>query len=255
MPQDLKELPKYRPITGTVIVEASEWIEDNQWLLDLAKDDPFVVGIVGRLDPAAPVFVEQVRRFAKNPLYRGIRVWEDRVRGLLDRGELGSFREMAELGIAADLNGSPEVVPLASKLASLVPSLTIVLNHIGNVAVTKAPPPESWINAIRGAANHQNVYCKISALAEGASRDGNKAPAELDFYRPTIDVVWGAFGDDRVIYGSNWPVSELATDYRTVQKIALDYAFEKGEATAQKFCAGNAAKAYRWVNRPGRVPV
>lgn len=249
LPKDLRAQEMYRPVTGTVIVEASEWIEDNQWLLDLAKSDPFIVGIVGRLDPAAGVFAEQLKRFALDPLYRGIRIWEDRVKVLLHRNELGSFELMAKMGIAADLNGGPEIVSLVESLAKRVPDLTIVLNHIGNVAIESGGVPEGWKVAIRSAAKQPNVYCKISALVEGAARDGKKAPKDLEFYRPTLDVVWDAFGQDRVIYGSNWPVCEFAADYKTVQGLSMEYVSQKGPEALKKFCAANASKAYGWISR------
>jgi predicted TIM-barrel fold metal-dependent hydrolase len=248
LPKDLRNLEMHRPITGTVIVEASEWIEDNQWLLELAQADPFIVGIVGRLDPTSGVFAEQLERFAANELYRGIRIWEDRAKSLLDRNELEPFERMARRGISADLNGGPETVWVVDSLAKRVPDLTIVLNHIGNVAITSESPPEAWKVAIRAAAKHPNVYCKISALVEGAARDSKKAPEDLEFYRPTLDVVWDAFGEDRVIYGSNWPVCELAADYKTVQRLSMDYARQRGQGALEKFCATNSSKAYRWIS-------
>jgi predicted TIM-barrel fold metal-dependent hydrolase len=249
LPRDLQAQEQYQKVTGTVIVEASEWIEDNQWLLDLAESEPFIVGIVGRLDPTSGVFAEQLKRFAANELYRGIRIWEDRVRTLLQRNELDSFAIMAHMGIAADLNGGPEIVSLVESLAKRLPELTIVLNHIGNVAITGQSPPEAWKVAMRAAARQPNVYCKISALVEGAARDGKKAPGDLDFYLPTLDVVWDAFGEDRVIYGSNWPVCEFAADYKTVQRLSMDYVSQKGAEALKKFCSANASKAYRWISR------
>lgn len=253
LPADLRALPKLRPVTGTVIVEASAWLEDNQWLLDLAKDDPFVVGVVGRLSPGEPGFAENARRFVQNPLYRGIRISSKVLRGLLEGGQLGDLQLLADLDLSLDVNGGPEVLPLAGRVGSLVPRLRVVVNHIGNVEVTASEPPEVWREGIRLAAAQPNVFCKISALVEGASRSGGKAPSDPGFYVPYIDVVWGAFGEDRVIYGSNWPVSESAADYATLQRIALDYATSKGDAALQKFCAANAGRAYKWVERPGRL--
>jgi L-fuconolactonase len=253
LPADLRALPKFRPVTGTVIVEASAWLEDNQWLLDLAKEDPFVVGIVGRLSPGEPGFAENAKRFARNPLYRGIRVSSKVLGGLLDEGRLADLQLLADLDLALDVNGGPEVLPLAGRVAELVPRLRVVVNHVGNVEVTASEPPVHWREGVRLAAAQANVFCKISALVEGASRGGRKAPSEPGFYVPYIDVVWGAFGEERVIYGSNWPVSENAADYATLQRIALDYATSKGEGALRKFCAFNAARAYKWVERSGRL--
>ncbi len=253
LPEHLQALPKFRPITGTVIVEASSNIEDNAWLLDISKDNPFVVGIVGRLEPESETFAAQVKRFAANPLFRGIRISVQPLQAMLDRNDLTPLKLLADHDLALDVNGGPNTPATIAHAAGLIPSLRFVLNHIGNVAITTAAPPADWREGMNAAAKYPNVFCKISALAEGAARDGRKAPEDLEFYRPYVDVVWNAFGDERVIYGSNWPVSERATDYLTLQRISCLYAFEKGEAATRNFCSLNAARAYHWIDRPGRV--
>ena len=249
LPHHLREQEQYLPLTGTVIVEASLRVADNTWLLELAKDDPFIKGIVGRLHPGTPEYAADVRHFAKFPLFRGIRISVQVLTELLDKNNLGELKLLADHDLELDVNGGPETPAVVDKLAGKMPALRIVLNHIGNVAVTADPPPADWQAGIRAAAGHPNVFCKISALVEGASRNGHRAPDDLDFYRPYIDVVWNAFGDDRVIYGSNWPVSENAADYKKLQRIVCDYAREKGDAALRKFCALNALAAYKWVRR------
>ena len=252
LPKQLRGIKSFRPITGTVIVEASPKVEVNQWLLDLAKDDPFVVGIVGNLTPGEPEFAAQLKRFAANPLFRGIRISVQVLKKLLDTDSLADFRLMADLDLALDVNGA-ESPNEGARLAAKLPSLRIVLNHLGSVALTESAPPATWQDGIRAAAAQSNVFCKISALVDFAAHyTGKPAPHELDFYRPYIDVVWKAFGDDRVIYASNWPVSEKAASYEIVQKIVLNYAFEKGDDATKKFCSLNARKSYKWSERPGR---
>jgi len=251
LPRHLRELQHFRRVTGTVIVEASDRLEDNAWLLSLAKEDPFVVGIVGRLEPGAAGFSDHLKRFAADPLFRGIRISTDLLRTLLDKDELRDLRLFAERDLALDVNGGPETPAELARLASRMPDLRIVLNHIGNVRITADPPPGDWVAGIRAAAMHRNVACKISALC-WAAQVGNKAPMELDFYRPYIDVVWNAFGNDRVIYGSDWPASESAADYATQQRIVMEYAQERGADTVKKFCSLNAKRIYKWVERPGR---
>lgn len=252
LPKHLRELKKFRPVTGTVIVEASSRVEDNAWLLDLAKDDPFIVGIVGRLEPGSSGFANNLKRFAGNELFRGIRISVRRLKTLLEQANLSDLKLLAKNDLALDVNGGPETPAVIAQLAAKLPELRIVQNHIGNVAITLDPPPKVWREGIRSAAEHSNVYCKISALVESAARNGKQLPKELDFYRPYIDVVWNAFGDDRVIFGSNWPVSERGASYEVLQRIAMEYAFEKGEAATRKFCSQNAQKAYKWVEREGR---
>lgn len=252
LPQHLKALPQFRPVTGTVIVEASSAIEDNAWLLDLATDDPFIVGIVGHLKPESEDFAGTVKRFAANRLFRGIRISVHQLKSMVAKNDLGALKILADHDLALDVNGGPETPEVISLVAARLPALRFVLNHVGNVAVTAESPPSMWINGIQAAARHANVFCKISALVEGAARDGKQAPENLEFYRPYIDVVWNAFGDDRVIYGSNWPVSERAADYVVLQRISFTYARERGPQALRNFCSLNAARAYKWVERPER---
>lgn len=253
LPQDLRALKKYRPVTGTVIVEASNRVEDNAWLLELAKNDPWIVGIVGNLTPGTPEFAGHVKRFAADPLFRGIRISVQLLQDLLQKDKTADLKLLADHDLELDVNGGPDTPTTIAKLAELLPSLRIVLNHIGNVRVTADKPPGDWQTGIQRAAKNPNVFAKISALVEGAARDGKSAPADLAFYKPYIDVVWNAFGDDQVIYGSNWPVSDGAANYETLQRIVMEYAALKGDAATRKFCSLNAKHAYKWVERPGRL--
>ena len=248
----IRELEQFRRVTGTVIVEASSRVEDNTWLLELAAGDPFIVGIVGRLEPGTPEFAKQVRHFAAHPLFRGIRIASRSLEKLLDKESLADLKLLSDHDLELDVNGGAATPAVIARLAPRMPALRIVLNHIGNVRITSDEPPREWREGIRVAAAHSNVFCKISALVEGAARDGRQAPDDLAFYKPTIDVVWNAFGDDRVIYGSNWPVSERAADYEKLQRIVLQYAFEQGADATTKFCSLNAKRAYKWIERPGR---
>jgi predicted TIM-barrel fold metal-dependent hydrolase len=252
LPRHLREQKQYRPVTGTVVVEASVRVEDNAWLLEIARDDPFIVGIVGRLHPGQPGFGSNLKRFTQNPLFRGIRVQAQLLKTLLQQNNLNDLKRLADNDLSLDVNAPPELLPVASQLAEALPDLRIVLNHIGNVRITRDGPGEDWKANITALAAHPNAFSKLSALVEGAARPGEKAPTDLDFYRPYIDVVWNAFGNGRMIYGSNWPVCERAADYYTVERLALEYAAEKGPDVLRDFCAGNAGRAYKWIDRPGR---
>lgn len=250
LPEHLRAQKMFRKVTGTVIVEASPWVEDNAWLLNLAEKDPFVVGIVGNLQPGSPTFAKDLRRFAANPLFRGIRISGTLLEKLLATDALGDLQLLAEHDLALDVNGGVDAV---ARLAGRLPALRIVINHSGHAPVTAAGPTAAWIASMRTAAQHPKVFCKISHLVRSALHE--KRPpgtSELDFYRPYLDVMWKAFGEDRVIYASNWPVSESISDYEALQRIPLEHAFEKGEAATRKFCSLNAQKAYRWVERSGR---
>jgi L-fuconolactonase len=254
LPHHLRELPHYRKVTGTVIVEASRRLEDNQWLLDISKNDPLVVGIVGNVSPEDPDFEKSIRRFAAHPLFRGIRVSLAMVNQRLESGDLQPFRLLAELGLMLDINGGPETPASVAKLAAGLPKLQCVINHMGNVPITPQTPPQDWASGMAAAARQPNVACKLSAFMVAASKAQKKAPEDLPFYTPYFDVIWNAFGEDRVIYGSDWPNSEPYGSYAAQQRLSFEYVASKGPGALQKFTSLNAKKVYGWIERPGRNP-
>lgn len=105
-------------------------------------------------------------------------------------------------------------------------------------------PPEAWRKAVAtGGEAGANVFCKLSALVDGTRKPG-AAPTDLAFYTPVLDVTWKAFGADRLLYGSNWPVSDLYAKYETVYALAAKYVDGKGKDAFAKAFGTNAASAY-----------
>ena len=235
-------------VTKTIVVEASPRVEDNAWLLDLAAKNPSIIGVVGNLTPGKPEFAGHLKRFAANKLYRGIRVSHAAVKAGLEQPEfLADIKRLAELGLELDVNGGPDMPADVARLAEKLPDLRIVINHLGNVDVDGTEPPRAWQDGMRAAAKHPRVFCKVSALVEHAKpKSGEKkVPEEVEFYRPVLDAIWGIFGDDRLIYGSNWPVSDRYASYKTLFSIVNQYVAARGRASAEKFFWKNAHAAYQ----------
>lgn len=246
MPDDYKALAVPEGVTGTVVVEASKWVEDNQWILDLAAEEPFIVGFVGHLEPDDANFARDLARFSANPLFRGIRIGNGHLRAIGDKTVLGNLEKLAEKNLSLDLLIGPELLSAIPALVEHTPAMRVVINHIAGVRVDGNPPDAAWVDAINEVARYPNIYCKVSGLAEHTGQI--PAPSDPGYYAPTIDVLWEAFGEDRLIYGSNWPVSERFASYATVQQIVNAYFSEKaaqaGEAVTAKFFAQNAKTAY-----------
>ncbi len=253
LPKDFVELKKYQPVNATVIVEASKLVEDNQWILDLVKDNPVIIGFVGRLTPGEDMFRTHLKRFAKNPIYKGIRINYDLLqKGLTQKQFIDDMKLMADMGLQVDLNGGPVTLDGARRLAAQVPDLRIVVDHIGNVVIKGDEIDPQWKNYMEALADQKQVFIKISALVEGAARhQPDNVPSEVTYYRPTLDVIWNQIGVDRMIFGSNWPVSERAADYVTLQKILVDYLQDKGQGALDKVFWENSKLAYRWDKYPG----
>jgi L-fuconolactonase len=250
LPEHGKAVARPHGVTGTVVVEASAWVEDNQWLLDLAKDEPFIVGIVGHLSPGDDRFGRHLERFAKNKLFRGLRIGAAELKkGLDQRRYVGDLERLADRDLALDVIGGPDMLAEVARLAGRLPGLRVVIDHVAGVPIDGKAVPRAWLAGMRVAAKYRNVFCKVSALAECTGRQDGKAPREVTFYKPVLDALWAVFGEDRLIYGSNWPVSERFASYAVVHGIVADYFGDKGQAATEKFFGRNALAAYKWVKR------
>ncbi len=249
-PSDYRALATPQPVVGTVVVEASSWLEDNQWILDLAASNPFIVGFVGNLPVGQPGFQDHLHRFARNPIFRGLRIGGDRLHsGLDDPVFLADIKELADRDLALDVLVGPEQLPDVARLAQAVPKLRIVIDHVANLRIDGQAPPVAWRDGMRALGQHRNVYCKVSGLVEGTGKTDGAAPSKVDFYRPVLDGIWEGFGPDRLIYGSNWPVSARFASLATVQGIVTAYFAERGRAATEKVFSKNAKKVYQWLKR------
>jgi L-fuconolactonase len=250
LPKDYRALPVPRPVTGTVVVEASPWLEDNQWVLDLAAHDPFIVGVVGNLPVGTKQFAGHLKRFAANPLFRGIRLRDRKLEGTLDDPAFVSdLKLLAEHDLSLDLVGGTEILSFADRLSKEVSGLRIIVDHLAGVVVDGKAPPADWVHKMRALARKPGIYFKLSGLVSGTGRTDGSAPRDVEFYRPVLDVMRELFGVERLLYASDWPVSERFAPLATVQGIVEDYFRSYGRATEEKICFGSAKSAYRWVQR------
>jgi predicted TIM-barrel fold metal-dependent hydrolase len=248
LPADWRALAAPHGCRETVVVEASAWVEDNQWILDLAATEKSIVGFVGHLDPGSD-FEGHLRRFSKNPVFRGIR-WSSGHLADASKKEavMAGARLLAELGLELDLNGACTNLPVAAKLAAEVPDLRIVINHLGASGDPQALRPE-WKPAISEIARRPNVFMKVSALVEQVKCPEGQAPQDTAYYLPVLEHLWEHFGPGRLIYGSNWPVSDKGASYDVVFRIVDEFFSSKGAEARQKYFSNNSRAAYRWLDR------
>jgi len=244
LPEHHREVAAASGVTGTIVVEASAWLEDNQWILDLAERDPWIVGLVGHIETDEQ-FSANIDRFAANPVFCGIRTGP----GFIDNSDgraLERAEKMAQHNLAVEFHIPPEQLGTLAELAGRVPELKWVMGHCGEPKLDGQPPQADWIDYINSAAALPQVYCKVSGLVEYCVQ--KPAPADIGFYEAMLDVLWEAYGEDRIIYGSNWPVCDLSSDHETVIAIVRTYLEGKG-ADMGKYWHENAKKAYGCVDR------
>lgn len=248
LPDEFARLTRPLGVAGTVVVEASTLEEDNQWVLDLAAKGPPAMGVVGHLKPAKPGFAENLARFAKNPLFRGIRAgtWEGPLKPD-DTTTMANLRRLSDRNLSLDVNVGPAGLLSVAAIAKALPDLRIIINHCANVRIDGKAPPAEWLAGLTACAAHRNVFMKVSGLVEGTGRANGDAPADTAFYKPTLDAIWERFGDDRVVFGSNWPVCTRFASYETVLGIVRRYVEARGASAADVYFSGNAKRVYQVI--------
>lgn len=208
-------------VVGTVVVEASPWIEDNQWVLDLAEENPIIVGFVGNLPVGKPEFRAHVDRFRQNRLFLGIRLNASAItRSLSSTAVYADIERLAGTNMALDILGAASVLEDVLRLADRLPGLRIVMDHMPFDWPAEPAARAGARAAMRELGRRPQVYAKVSGVLR---RINGTVPGNVDFYRPALDELWRAFGPERLLYGSNWPVSESLAPYETALAIVRDY--------------------------------
>ena len=245
LPEHAKAEAVPEGVTGAVIVEATDWLEDNQWVLDLAADEPFIVGLVGRIDPCTDNFSESVARFAAHPLFQGVRFRGKRYFDDIDRGSfMKDMATLAEHDLVLDVGLDKEDVNGFLMMLERLPELRVMIEHIAGVTVDGNMPDSRWMEHMHQAAAHRQAWMKVSALMENSTIQ--PAPSDVSIYTPTLDALWDIFGEDRLVYGSNWPVCERAGTYANCMHIVRTYFSGKHEEAREKFFWKNSQMVYRW---------
>ena len=247
LPEDFKQIALPEGVSGVIVVEASEWVEDNQWILDMAAEEPFIVGFVGNLMPGQEGFRAYLERFSRDPAFRGMRIGAQGMPDLKSRAVLADIAVLPEMDLSLDLLIGPDDLSEAAGLAERFPELRIIINHVGRVRIDGKTPDPAWRYAMCKAGEHPNVYCKFSGLTELAHAE--PAPEGPAFYAPVLDILWQSFGEDRLLYASNWPVSEPSAEYSVVRRLATRCFAGKGEDACERLFWKNSRTAYKWQDR------
>lgn len=243
-PKDFNKIAKKNGVTGVVIVEASHLIEDNQWLFDITKSESLYIGIVGHLDVQSKDFPKLLDRFVKNPRFVGIRLRPKDLKGpLINETSIANLKYLAKSGKSLDILLGGVTLAQADQIATKVPDLRIVLDHLAGTTVTATRITAIQAKNIHMLAKHPNVMCKISGVFQQSKRQ--PSPTSVKFYKSVLDEIWNAFGEDRLFYGSNWPVTDRGGSYKDQLAVIVDYFADKGAKVQDKILAGNATRFYK----------
>jgi L-fuconolactonase len=249
LPDRYRKVTQGFGITGAIAIECSPWIDDNEWLLQTASRDPVIVGVVGNLEPDAADFRKRLDRLSRNPLFRGIRygnLWGRDLNAQAAKSEfISGLEALADAGLSLDTaNPDPALIGAVVRITDRVPNLRVVIDHLPQL---DPPPDPRSLDALRSnlkeLAAKPQVYVKISEVLR---RVDGRVPTDLGFYRARLDEIWQIFGEDRLMYGSDWPNSDRWGTYPQVFRIAHDYVASKGASVEEKFFSKNSIAAYQW---------
>jgi L-fuconolactonase len=231
LPADFTAATQGLNVTGAIVIESNALLEDNQWVLDLAADNPLIVAFVGHLDPGSPAFPQHLARFAKNRLFRGIRLSGKSIAAGLSQPEfIAGLQQLADRDLQIDAIGDHTIFSALIAISDRLPRLRIVIDHL---------PFElgAGEKAFHDLSSRPQIYAKVSGVLRGIGD------------RDSLDRLWDTFGRDRLIYGSNWPVSNRVAPYPSVLRIVSEYFTGKGPEASERYFWKNSLAAYKWIDR------
>jgi L-fuconolactonase len=242
LPGDLAPELAAAGVEGTIAVQARQSLEETRWLLDLARAHPCIRGVVGWVDLRSDALAEQLDAFAAEPGLVGVRhVVQDEPdpRFLLGADFVRGLKRLAPAGLVYDLLVYPHQLPAAVELAGLLPEQPFVLDHLAKPRI-RAGEIDSWRRDIQALARHGNVSCKLSGLVTEAAWRQWRA----EDFRPYLETALAAFGPERLLFGSDWPVCLVAADYAEVVGICRDCLATLSAAEQALIWGGTAARVY-----------
>ena len=253
--------PRYRKlatplgIVGAIKVEASPWVEDNLWVLEVAERDTIVVGVVGNLEPDKPDFAEMLERYHKNRLFRGIRygnLWGRDITKQVDNPPfIDGLKRLQQADLVLDTaNPRVDLLQAMVKLTDKVPDLRVVLDHLPSLEPTAATR-KAYEETLDQLQQRPRVFVKLSAVIH---RVNGQVSTELNAYRDRLQQLVGRFGEDRILFGSDWPNSDGVAPLDKVVGVVREFFQMQPREVAEKYFWKNSLAAYKWIKRDPSQP-
>lgn len=242
LPHDLKPLLETEGFDGSIAVQARQDQEETRWLLQLAGENEYIKGVVGWVDLRSPQLPAELEPFASHPMFVGVRhILQDESD---DEFMLRpAFRQgiglLADFGLTYDLLLRPRHLPIAVKLVREFPRQRFVLDHIAKPGIAEGVI-HPWDRDIRALAKCGNVWCKVSGMVTEARWKQWRA----EDFRPYLDVVFEAFGPERLMIGSDWPVCTLSASYAATIGMVRDYTSQLDSRQQAEILGWNCARFY-----------
>lgn len=243
---DLAPEARAAGVDRTVLVQTVTVAEETPEFLALAEEHPLVAGVVGWTDLTEPGVAETLARLRALPGGAHLRGIRHQVQGepdpewLLRADVRRGLAAVADAGLVYDLVVLPRQLPACARAAAAHPGLTFVLDHLGKPPIASGAL-EPWASQVRALAALPNTVCKLSGMVTEADW-ATWTPADV---RPYADIVLDAFGPERIMFGSDWPVCTLAASYGEVLRTAERLTLGLGADDRAQVFEGTARRVYR----------
>ncbi|RXG26825.1 amidohydrolase family protein [Leeuwenhoekiella palythoae] len=242
MPQDLQPVYEEHDITGCIAVQADQTLEENTFLLNLASDYDFIKGVIGWVDFQSDAVQKDLNYYAEMPLMKGYRhVLQSEADNsfLLRKSFLNGISKLKNTGAVYEILVFSHQLPAVLEFVKLFPEQQFVIDHIAKPYI-KAGYIDAWALLMKAIGSYENVSCKISGMVTEADYKIWK-PIDL---MPYMNVVLEAFGPNRIVYGSDWPVCLVAGSYAQVLSVAQAFSGQLSKDEQELFFYKNAQRIY-----------
>jgi L-fucono-1,5-lactonase len=243
LPGDLGSELHLAGFHGSIAVQARQSLEETRWLLELADGDPSIMGVVGWVDLRSPDVQSQLEAFSRNSKLVGVRhivQSEPDDQFMLREDFLRGISLLERFDLTYDILIYPRHLAVASEFVKSFPRQRFVLDHLAKPYI-KTGEIEPWAAGIRKLAEFPNVFCKLSGLVTEADWRSWKA----EQIAPYIDAAFRAFGPERVMIGSDWPVCLVAGTYGRVMEIVKTYLAQYSSEVQEGVLGGNAQRFWK----------
>jgi len=241
LPEDLKTILLENKIEGCISVQADQSEAETEFLLSCADKNHFIKGVVGWVDLTAENVEARLAHYSNNSLFKGVRhiVQSEKDDYLLRKDVQNGISKLAKYNLTYDILVFPKQLPSVLDLVDRYPEQNFILDHIGKPNISK-PMNETWKANITTLSKFENVSCKISGMV---TETENFSFADKDF-EPFMDHVFNSFGSNRLLFGSDWPVCNLATNYKKVVTLINNYLDLHSAEIKAQVMGINATKIY-----------
>ncbi len=242
IPDDLTEVAAPLGLEGSVAVQARQSLVETRWLLELAAQNPFIKGVVGWVPLAAARVGADLDELRQNPVFKGVRhvVQAEADPQFLAGEEFNAgIREVTARGLVYDVLITAPQLEATLALVDRHPEQSFVLDHIAKPVVAGAPP-SPWREQIAQLAERPQVSCKFS----GVVTEVTAAAWSSDLIEPYGDVVLNAFGPERLMFGSDWPVCLVRSSYARWYHTVRQWAAKLSAAEQARIMGGTAREIY-----------